>query len=168
MTNLNSILRSSDNYCANKGPSSQSYGFSSSHVCMWELAHKETWKLKNWCFWTVVLEKTLESPLDSKEIQTVNPKRKQCWMFIGGNDVEAEASILWPSDVKNWLMGKDPDAGKDWRQEEKGPTEDAGEGRDMGSITGWGRSPGIGNGNLFQYPCLKNSMGRAEPGALPS
>ena len=91
---------------------------------MWELDHKESWALKNWCFWTVVLEETLESPLDSKEIQPVHPKGKQSWIFIGMTDVEAEAPILWPSDAMNWLIGKDPDAGKDWRWEEKGTTED--------------------------------------------
>ena len=105
---------------ANKCPSSQSYGFSSSHVWMWELDHKESWAPKNWCFWTVVLEKTLESPLDSKEIQPVHPKGNQSWIFIGRTDAEAETSIFWPPDVKNWLIGKDPEAGKDWRQEEKG------------------------------------------------
>ena len=100
----------------------QSYGFSSSHVWMWELDHKEGWALKNWCFWTVVLEKTLEGPLDCKEIKPVNPKGNQSWIFIGRT--ESEALILWPPDMKNWLIGKDPDAGKDWRQEEKGITED--------------------------------------------
>ena len=109
-------------YFADKGPSSQSYGFSSSHVWMWELDHKESWALKKWCFWTVVLEKTLESPLDWKESQPVNPKGNQSLIFIGRTD--AEAPILWPPDVRNWLIGKDPDAGKDWRQEEKGTTED--------------------------------------------
>ena len=91
---------------------------------MWELDHKESWAPKNWCFWIVVLEKTLESRLDSKEIQTVNPKGNQSWIFIGRPDAEAEAPILWPPAVKNWLFGKDPDAGRDWRQEEKGMTED--------------------------------------------
>ena len=91
---------------------------------MWELDHKESWAPKNWCFWTVVLEKILESPLDCKEIQPVHPKGNQSWIFIGGTDAKAEAPILWPPDVKNWLIGKDPDAGKDWRQEEKGRTED--------------------------------------------
>ena len=110
-------------YFTDKGPSSQSYGFSSSHVWMWELDHKESWAPKNWCFWTVVLEKTLESPLDWKEIKPVYPKGNQSWIFIGRTDAEAEAPILWPPDVKNWLIGKDPDAGKDWRQEEKGTTE---------------------------------------------
>ena len=89
---------------------------------MWELDYKESWALKNWCFWTVVLEKTLDCPLDCKEIQPVNPKGNQSWIFIGRTDTEAEAKILWPHDVKNWLTGKDPDARKDWRQEEKGTT----------------------------------------------
>ena len=111
-------------YFANKGPSSQSYGFSSSHVWMWELDNKESWLPKNWCFWTVVLEKALESPLDCKEIQPVHPKGDQSWIFIGRTDTEAEAPILWPPDAKNWLIAKDPDAGKDWRQEERGMTED--------------------------------------------
>ena len=111
-------------YFANKGPSSQSYGVSSSHVWMWELDHKESWALKNWCFWTVVLEKTLESVLDCKEIQLVNPKGNQSWIFIGRTDAEAETPVLWPSDGKNWLIGKHPDAGKDWRWMKKGSTED--------------------------------------------
>ena len=109
---------------ANKGPYSQSYRFSSSHVWMWELDHKEVWVLKNWCLWTVVLVKTIESPLDYKEIKPVNPKGNQPWIFIGRTDTEAEAPILWPPDVKRWLTGKDPDAGKGWGQEEKGTTED--------------------------------------------
>ena len=99
---------------------SLNYGFSSSHVRMWELDYEESWALKNWCFWTVIL-KTLESPLDYKETQLVHPKGDQSWIFIGRTD--AEAPILWPPDAKNWLLGKDPDAGKDWRQE-KGMTED--------------------------------------------
>ena len=107
---------------ANKGPSSQVYGFSSSHVWMWELDYKESWELKNWCFWTVVLEKTLESPLDCKEIQPIHPKGDQSWIFIGRTDVEAETPVPWPPDAKSWLTGKDPDPGKDWRQEEKGTT----------------------------------------------
>ena len=113
MTNLDSILKSR-HYFSNKSPSSQSYGFSSSHVWMWEF--KERWVPKNWCFWTVVLEKTLESPLDCKEIKPVNPKGNQSWVFIGRTDAEVETPILWPPDVKNWLLGKDPDAGKDWRR----------------------------------------------------
>ena len=117
-------IKKQRHYFANKGPSSKGYGFSSSHVWMWELDYKESWATKNWCFWTVVLEKTLESPFDCKEIKPVNPKGNQSWIFIGRTDVEAETPILWPPDVKNWLIWKDPDAGKDWRQEEKGPTED--------------------------------------------
>ena len=105
---------------ANKGPSSQSYGISSSHVLMWELDHKEGWALKNWCFWTVVLEKTLESPLDCKEIKPVNLKGDQPWIFTGRTDAIAEA----PPDAKSWLIGKDPDAAKDWGQKEKEVTED--------------------------------------------
>ena len=121
MTNLGSILKSR-HYFANKGPSSQRYGFSSSHVWMSEWNYKERWALKNWCFWTVVLEKTLKSPLDCKEIQPVNPKGNQSWVFIGRTDAEAETPILWPPDEKNWLIWKAPDAGKDWRREEKGTT----------------------------------------------
>ena len=94
-------------YFADKGPSSQSYCFSSSHVWMWELVYKEGWAQKNWCFWTVVLKKTLESPLDCKEIKPVNPKGNQSWILIGRNDAEAETPILWPPDVKNWFIGKD-------------------------------------------------------------
>ena len=107
-----------------KGSSSQGYGFSSGHVWMWALDYKKSWVQKNWCFWTVVPEKTLESPLDCKEIQLVHPKGHQSWIFIGRTDAEVETLILWPPDVKNWLIGKDPDAGKDWGQEEKGMTED--------------------------------------------
>ena len=133
ITNLNSILKSRDinkwekkkkqrRYFANKDLSSQSYGFSSSHVQMWELDYKESWAPKNWCFWTVVLEKNLESPLDCTEIPPVNPKGNQSWIFIGRTDVEAETPILRPPDAKNWLTGKHSDAGKDWRWEEKGMT----------------------------------------------
>ena len=122
MTNLDSILKSRD--IADKGPPSQSYGFSSSHVWMWELDYKESWVPKNWYFWTVVLGKTLESPLDCKEIKPVNPKGNQSWIFIRRTDAEAEAPILWPPNVKNWLIGKDPDAGKDWRRDGKEITED--------------------------------------------
>ena len=128
-------------------PSSQSYGFSSGHVCMWELDHKESWAPKNWCFWTVVLGKTLESPLDSKGIkQSVLKEISPKGIFIGRTDDEAEALILWPPDVKNWLIEKDPDAGKDWRQE-KGTTED--------ERAGWHhrlnghefeQAPGVGDG----------------------
>ena len=111
-------------YFANKGLSNQSYDFSSSHVWMWELDHKESWAPKNWCFWTVVLEKNLESPLDCKEIKPVNPKGNQSWTFFGRTDVEAEAPILLLPDVKRWLTGKAPDVGKDWGQEEKGATRE--------------------------------------------
>ena len=111
-------------YFDNKGPSSQGYCFSSGHVWKWELDCEESWAPKNWCFWTVVLEKTLESPLDCKEIQPAPPKGDQSWMSIGRTDVEAETPILWTPDVKSWLIWKDPDVGKDRRQEEKGMTED--------------------------------------------
>ena len=122
MTNLDSILKCIDITL----PAKVHIGcaFSSSHVQRWELDHKESWALKNWCFWTVVLEKTLESPLDRKEIQPVNPKGNQSWIFIGRTDAEAEAPVPWPPDAKSWLIGKDPDAGNDWRQEKKGTTED--------------------------------------------
>ena len=134
-------------YFSSKGPSSQSCGFSISHVWMWELDHKENWVPKNWCFWTVVLEKTLESPLDCKEIKSVNPEGNQSWTFIGRADAEAEARIVWLPDVKNRLIRKGPGAGKDWRQEEKGMTED--------EMVGWHhwlgghefeQAPGVGDG----------------------
>ena len=121
MTSLDSIEKQR-HYFANKGLSSQGYGFSSSHVWTWELDCEESWALKNWCFWTVMLEKTLESPLDCKEIQPVHPEGNQSWVFIGRTDAEAETPILWPPDAKNWLIGKDPNAGKDWRWDEKGTT----------------------------------------------
>ena len=117
-------IKKQRHHFANKGPSSQSYGFSSSHVCIWELDYKESWAPKNWCFWTVVLEKTLESPLDSKEIKPVHPKGNQSWIFIGRTDAEAETPILWSPDTKSLLIWKDPDVGKDWKWEEKGMTED--------------------------------------------
>ena len=135
-------------YVVDKSPYSQSYGFSSSHVWMWELDYKESWGPKNWClwcFWTVVLGKTSESPLDCKDIQPVNPKGNRFWISIGRTD--AETLILWPPDVKNWLLRKDSDAGKDWRQEEKGMTED--------EMVGWHhqldghefeQAPGVGDG----------------------
>ena len=122
MTNLDSILKSRDIICR-KSPFSQSYGFSSSHVWLWELDYKESWVRKNWCFWTVVLEKTLASPLDSKEIKPIHTKGNQPWIFIRRTDAETEALILWPPDAYSWLIRKYPEAGKDWRQEEKG-TED--------------------------------------------
>ena len=123
MTNLDSILKSRD-YFANKVPSGQGCGFSSGHVWMWELDCEESWAPKNGCFWTVVLEKTLEHPLDCKVIQPVHPKGDQSWVFIGRTDAEAETPRLWPPHAKSWLIGKYPDAGRDWGQEEKGTTED--------------------------------------------
>ena len=119
---LREHVKKQRHYFTKKGLSSQNYGFSSSHVWMWGLDYKESWVLKKWCFWTVVLEKTLESPLNCKEIQPVHPKGNHSWIFTGRTDVEAETPILWPPDAKNWLIGKDPDAGKDWRQE-KGMAE---------------------------------------------
>ena len=124
MTNLDSILKSRDITLPIKVCLVKAYGFSSSLVWMWELDYKESWAPKNWCFWTVVLEKTLVSPLDCKEIQPVHSKGDQSWTVIGRTDVETETPILWPLDAKNWLFWKDPDAGKDWRWEEKGMTED--------------------------------------------
>ena len=147
MTNLDNILKKQRHNFANKCPSSQCHGFSSSHVWIWELDYKESWVPKNWCFWTVVLEKTFESSLDCKEIQPVHPKGDQSWVFIGRTVAEAETPILWPPDVKSWLIGKDPDAGRDWRQEEKGTTED--------EMAGWQHwldrhefewTPGVGDG----------------------
>ena len=140
-------IKKQRHYFANKGPSSQSYGFSSSHVWMWNLDSKESWAPKNWCFWNAVLEKTLESPLDCKEIQPVNLKGNQHWIFIGRTDAEAATPILWPPDAESRLIGKDPDAGKDWKQQEKGTTED--------EMVGWHhrldeheceQAPGVGDG----------------------
>ena len=147
MTNLDSILKSRDITLPTKVHLVKSYGFSSSHVWIWEVDYKESWAPKNWCVWIVVLEKTSESPLDCKEIQAVHPKRDQSWVFIGRTDAEAETPILWPSDAKSWLIWKDPDAGKDWRREEKGMTED--------EMVGWHHwlnghgsewTPGVGDG----------------------
>ena len=134
-------------HLADKGLYSESYGFSSSHVQMWEMVHKEDWALKTWCLRIVVLEKTLESPLDCKEIKPVNPKGNQFWLFIGRTDAEAEAAILRLPDAKSQLIVKDPDAGKNWRWEEKGTTED--------EMVGWyhwldghefEQAPGVGDG----------------------
>ena len=139
-------IKKQGHYFANKGPSGLGYGFSSGHVWMWDLDCEENWAPKNWCFWTVVLEKTLESPLDCKEIQPVHPK-DQSWLFTGRTDAEAETPVLWPPHAKSWLVGKDPDAGRDWGQEEKGMTED--------EMVGWHHqldghefewTPGIGIG----------------------
>ena len=126
----------------------QAYGFSSGHIWMWELDCEESWALKNLCFWTVVLEKALESPLDCKEIQPVHPKGNQSWISIGKTDTEAETPILWPPDVKNWFIWKDPDPGKDWRQE-KGMTED--------ETVGWHHQL---NGHEFELtPRVANGQG---------
>ena len=138
-------IKKQRHYFSDKSPSSQCYGFSNNHVWMWELDHKDSWALKKWCFWTVVLEKTLERPLDCKEIKPVNPKGNQSWILIGRTD--AEAPILWPPNAKNLLIGKDPDAQQDWSQEEKRTTED--------EMVGWhhwldgpdfGQAPGVGDG----------------------
>ena len=155
-------IKKQRHYFVNKGPSRQGYGFSSGHVRMSELDWEESWAPKNWCFWTVVLEKTLESPLDCKEIQPVHPKGDQSWVFNGRTDVEAETPMLWPPDAKSWLIGKDPGAGKDWRQEEKGTTED--------KMVGWhhllngrrfGWTPGTGDGQGGLACC--DSWGPKEP-----
>ena len=158
MTNLDSVLKNRD--IVNKCLSSQVYGFSSGHVWMWELDPKESWALKNWCFWTVVLEKTLESPLDCKEIQPVHPQGDQSWVFIGRADVEAESPILWPPDAKSWLIWKDVDDGKDWGQE-KWTTEDEMVGwhhQLNGHGFGWTPGVGDGQGGLVFY----GSWGRKE------
>ena len=147
MTNLDSIFKSRDIKFSNKGPSSQGYGFSCGHVWMWELDCEESWAPTNWCFWTVVFEKTLESPLDYKEIQPVHSKGDQSWVFIGRTDAKAETPVLWPPHAKSWLIGKDSDAGRDWGKEEKGMTED--------EMAGWHHwldghefewTPGVGDG----------------------
>ena len=159
MTNLDSILKSRYITLPTKVHLVKAMVFPV--VWMWELDCEESWVLKNWCFWTVVLEKTLESPLDCKEIQPVHPKGDQSWIFIGRTDVEAETPILWPPDAKSWLIGKDPDAGRDWGQEEKGTTED--------EMAGWhhqlnGReiewTPGVGDGQGGLACC--NSWGHKE------
>ena len=145
----------------NKDPSSQGYGFSCGHVWMWQLECEEGWAPKNWCFWTVMLEKTLESPLDWEEIQSVLPKGDHSWEFNGRTDAEAETPILWPPDVKNWLIWKDPDAGKDWGQEEKGTTEDEMAGWHHwldGHESGW--TPGVADGQGGLACC--DSWGRKE------
>ena len=141
-------IKKQRHYFANKIPFSQSYGFSSSHVWMWELDYKECWALKNWCFWTVVLVNTLESPWDSKEIKPVHPKGNQSWIFIGRTDAEAETPILWPTDAENWLIGKDPDSGKDWKQ--KVMTED--------EMVGWHHWP-VGH-EFEQAPGVGDRQGR--------
>ena len=135
-------IKKKRHHFANKGPSSKSYGFSTNHVWMWGLDYKESWALKNWCFWTVVLEKTPESPLDSKEIKPVNPKGNQPWVFIGGTEVEAETPILWPPDAKSWLIWKDPDAGRKWGQEDRGRRRI----RWLNGVTGFVWTLGVGDG----------------------
>ena len=149
-------IKKQRHYYADKGPYSQGCGLSSSHVWMWELEYKESWVLKNWCFWTVVLEETLESALDCKEIQPVHPKGDQPWDFFGRNDAEAATPVLWPPHVKSWLIGKDSDAGRDWGQEEKGMAED--------EMTGWhhgldGResewTPGVADGQTGRPGVLR-------------
>ena len=141
------IIKNQRRHFANKSPSSQGYGFSSSHVCMWELDCEESWAPKNWCFWTMMLEKTLESPWDCKEIQPVHSEGDQPWDFFRRNDAKAEAPVLWPPHAKSWLIGKDSDAGRDWGQEEKRTTED--------EMAGWHHwldghesewTPGVGDG----------------------
>ena len=144
-------IKKQRHYFTNKGPSSQSYGFSSSHVWMWELDYKESWAPKHWCLWTVALEKTLESPLDCQEIQPVHPKGNQSWIFIGRTAAEAETPILWPPDVKNGLIGKDPDAGKDWRQ--RGEVDDRGWDGWMASPTQW-RWVWVNSENCWWTGCL--------------
>ena len=148
-------IKKQRHYFANKGPSSQGYGFSSSHVWMWELDYKESWGIKNWCFWTVVLEKTLESPLDWKEIQPIHPKGDQSWVFTGRTDVEAETPNTLATWFENWLIWKDPDAGKGWKQEAKRMTED--------EMVGWQyrldghefeQAPGAGDGQGSLACCL--------------
>ena len=140
-------IKKQRHYFVNKGPSSQGSGFSSGHVWIWEMDYKKSWVHKIWCFWTVVLEKTLESPLACKEIISVHPNGNQSWVFIGRTDAEAETPVLWPSHVKSWLIGKDLDAGRDCGQEEKGRTED--------EMAGWHHwlnahesewTPGVGDG----------------------
>ena len=141
--------------------SSQGYGLSSGHIWMWELDCEESWAPKNWCFWTVVLEKTLESPLDCKEIQPAHSKGDQSWVFFGRIDIEAETPILWPPHAKSWLIGKDPDAGREWGQEEKGTTEDKMAGwyhRLNGHEFEW--TPGVGDGQGGLACC--DSWGRKE------
>ena len=154
MTYLDSILKSRDITLPTEVHLLKAMFFSSSPVWMWELNHKDSWALKNWCFWTVVLEKTLETPLDFKEIKQVQPKGNQSWTFIGRTYAEAEAPILWPPNVKKWLIREDPNAGQDWRQEEEGMMED--------EMVGWHhrlsehefeQALGVGDGQGSQLCC---------------
>ena len=155
------LIKKQRHFFVNKGPSSQGYGFSSGHVWMWGVDGEESGALKNWCFLSVVLEKTLEIPFDWKEIQPVHSKGDQSWVFFGRNDAKAETPVLWPPHAKSWLTGKHSDAGRDWGQEEKGTTED--------EIAGWhhwldGResewTPGVGDGQGGLACC--DSWGRKE------
>ena len=160
MTNLENMLKGRDITLPTK-VLCQGYGFSSSHVWLWELDHKESWVPKNWCFWTVVLEKSLESPLDCKEIQLVHSEGDQPWDFFGRNDAKAETPVLWPPHAKSWLIGKNSDAGRDWGQEEKGMTEDEMAGWHHwldGRESGW--TPGVSNGQGGLVCC--NSWSRKE------
>ena len=145
-------IKKQRHYFAYKGPYSQSYGFSNSHVWIWELDNKKGWASKNWCLQTVVLEKTLETPLDIRKIKPVNPKGNQLWIFMGRPDTEAEAPILWSPGANGWLIGNDLDAGKDWRQEEKGMMED--------EMVGWHHQL---NGHEFEQ-----TSGDGKPYVLPS
>ena len=155
VTNLDSILRSRY-FFANKSPYSESYDCSSSHIWMWELDNEKGWAPKNWCLQTVLLEKSLESPLDSKKIKPVNPKGDQPWIFIGRTDAEAEAPVLWPPNARSQPTGKDPDAGKDWWQEKKGMTED--------KMVGWYHQF---DGHEFEQS-LVSGWWRGKPGVLQS
>ena len=151
MTNLDRILKSRDITLSTKVHQVKTVVFFSGHVWKWELDYKESWAPKNWCFWSVVLEKTLESPLDCKEIHPFHPKGYQSWVFTGGTHVEVETPILWPPDAESWLIWKDPDGGKDWGQEEKGMTEDEMVGwhhRLDGHGVEWSRGVGDGLGGL--------------------
>ena len=154
-------IKKQRHYFTNKCPSNQGCGFSSSHVWMWDLDYKESSVPRNWSFWSVVLEKTLKSLLDCREIQPVHPKEDQSWVFIGRTDAKAETPVLWPPDAKSWLTGKSPDAGRDWGQDEKGMTED--------EMAGWhhwlnghefGWTPGVGDGQGGLACC--DSWGRKE------
>ena len=161
MTNLDSIFKSRDITLPTKVRLVKAMVFSCGHIWMWELDCEEGWAPKTWCFWTVVLEKTLESPLDCKEIQPVHSDRHQPWDFFGSNDAKAETQVLWPPDVKSWLIGIHSDAGRDWGQEEKGTTEDEMAGWHHwldGRESGW--APGVGDGQGGLACC--DSWGRKE------
>ena len=161
MTNLDSIFKSRDITLPTKVRLVKAMVFSCGHIWMWELDCEEGWAPKNWCFWTVVLEKTLESPLDCKEIQPVHSEGDQPWVFFGRNDAKAETPVLWPPRAKSWLIGKDSDAGRDWGQEEKGTTEDEMAGWHHwldGRESGW--APGVGDGQGGLACC--DSWGRKE------